>query len=87
VTSASVGTATHETHSRRGACHRCGWTDGLTKVTRQRRALLGSGEHFRLLCDDCVTDLLASADSPRLPARTRSAVVHPLRREAYRSVA
>ncbi|MGH9206594.1 MAG: hypothetical protein ACRD1G_08565, partial [Acidimicrobiales bacterium] len=79
--------ATHPVREGRGTCHRCGWTDVLTRVDRRLRATLGSARQFRLLCDDCVNDLRVSLDSPRLMARTRAVVTHPLRREAYRSVA
>lgn len=87
MASVSVATADHPVQACRGACHRCGWTDALTRVDRRQRATLGSGRHFRMLCDDCVNDLRASMDSPYLMARTRAVVAHPLRREAYRSVA
>ena len=92
MTTVSVRTATDNPHindvdKHRGRCHRCGWTDAVAKVTRRQRALFGSDNRFRQLCDECASDLIAAADTPRVLARARSVVIHPLRRETYRSVA
>ncbi len=44
-----------------GRCRRCGWGAPLMKVGKRGRALLGVGRSLRLLCDDCVADLVGTA--------------------------
>jgi hypothetical protein len=55
-------------HVRTADCHRCGWTQPLTKVTRQQRAHFSSGRSFRWLCSECVADLQASPQPSLAPA-------------------
>lgn len=59
--------------TRQGDCHRCGWTQPLTKVTRRQRAEFTSGTSFRWLCAECVADLQASPEPSLAPARKADA--------------
>ena len=69
-----------------GKCHRCGWTDELTRVDRHERSQLGIERHVRLLCDDCRTDLAAAAKASH-PATGSRSDKETARGGAYRSVA
>jgi hypothetical protein len=71
------------TKHREAACHRCGWTQSLSKVSRNEQIRLGSDQKYGWLCDDCVADLTGSRelvpsstaathDVPSHAARTRS---------------
>jgi hypothetical protein len=84
VKSASITRPGDDRHGL-GKCHRCGWTDELTRVDRHQRALLGAERHVRLLCDDCRTELAATTKASH-PASSGSDK-ETTRGGAYRSVA
>jgi hypothetical protein len=48
--------------AREGDCHRCGWTQPLTKITRQQRAEFSGNHSYRWLCAECVVDLQAAPE-------------------------
>lgn len=66
----SDGMAEGAADRRRSACHRCGWTLPLVKITRARRAKLGSATAYHWLCDQCIADLTLSASSAEPVAST-----------------
>jgi hypothetical protein len=70
-----------------GKCHRCGWTDELTKVDRHQRALLGAERHVRLLCDDCRAELAAATKASHPASPRPGSEKEAARGGAYRSVA
>lgn len=67
-----------------GKCHRCGWTDDLSKVSRHQRMLLGTDRHVRMLCDDCRSDIVGSLD---VSSPTGVATAKPARSDVLRPVA
>jgi hypothetical protein len=64
----------HQDHrSRQGACHNCGWTQTLRKVSGSEAALIRrdfrGGPRFglRWLCEDCITDLTSVGQTQPAP--------------------
>jgi hypothetical protein len=53
---------------RRAACHRCGWTQSLVKVTRAQRAQFGSELAYHWLCDECMAELTLATSQKELVA-------------------
>ncbi len=72
-------------HRVTGRCHRCGWTDDLTKVSRHQRMLLGIERRVRMLCDDCRADIVAALDVSRQSGV--AATGKPARNDVLRPVA
>jgi hypothetical protein len=56
------------THRREAPCHRCGWTQPLSRLDRREQLRLATTEHYRWLCDDCVTDLTATGSQQPVTA-------------------
>jgi hypothetical protein len=73
-------------HPRQAECHRCGWLQPLTKVSRQQRAEFSLDGSVRWICDECMIDL-ASAASPVAGVPHRKLAVQRLLPSHYRSVA
>ena len=60
---------------RPGVCHRCGWTQPVSKIGRVERKRLGTGRSFSRLCDECIDELLRLADSKDAPRKTKLKVL------------
>jgi hypothetical protein len=60
------GIALQSRGQRPGVCHRCGWRGIVGTLHRRDREILGSGQHYGRLCQECVSDLLHAA-----PARQK----------------
>jgi hypothetical protein len=73
-------------HPRQAECHRCGWQQPLTKVSRQQRVEFSMDRSVRWICDECMIDL-ASAASPAPAVPHRKFAVQRLLPGHYRSVA
>jgi len=73
-------------HPRQAECHRCGWLQPLTKVSRQQRVQFGMDRSVRWVCDECMIDL-ASAASPAAGVPHGKSAVQRLLPGHYRSVA
>jgi hypothetical protein len=56
------------THRREAPCHRCGWTQPLSRLDRHQQISLATTERYRWLCDECVTDLTATGVEERVAA-------------------
>jgi hypothetical protein len=54
------------THRREAPCHRCGWTQPLSRLDRHQQISLATTERYRWLCDECVTDLTATGVEERV---------------------
>ena len=58
---------------RQGACHSCGWTQSLRKVTGSQAALFrrnargGPRVGLRWLCEDCFVDLSSAEQGQPVP--------------------
>src|ERR1700678_2637046 len=72
-------------HPRQAECHRCGWLQPLTRVSRQQRVEFSMDRSVRWVCDECMIDL-ASAASPATEAPQRK-LAERLLPGHYRSVA
>ena len=48
--------ASHVDRQQHGPCHRCGWTQDVTRMSRKHAHELGVPAHTAL-CDECVSDL------------------------------
>jgi hypothetical protein len=73
-------------HPRQAECHRCGWQQPLTKVSRQQRVQFGMDRSVRWVCDDCLIDLVSAA-SPAAAVPHRKFAVQRLLPSHDRSVA
>ena len=71
------------TNRREAACHRCGWTQPLAKVSRSEQLRLGADQRFRWLCDDCLTELTGAHEL----VTTAAASYEPEHAARHRSVA
>ena len=63
---------------RPGVCHRCGWTQPVSKIGRMDSKRLGTGRTFRRLCDECFDDLLrqqSTAEGKNAPRRAKLKVL------------
>jgi len=65
----------HQDHNlRQGACHSCGWTQSLRKVTGPEAALIRRNARgaprfgLRWLCQDCIADLSSAEQGQHVPA-------------------
>jgi hypothetical protein len=70
------------TKRREAACHRCGWTQSLSKVSRNTQIQLGSAQKYGWLCDDCVADLTGSRE---LVPSSSTAATHEVPSHAART--
>jgi hypothetical protein len=77
---------TGHAHPRQAECHRCGWQQPLTKVSRQQRIEFSLDRSVRWVCDECMIDV-ASAASPAAAVPHRKLAVQRLLPSHYRSVA
>jgi hypothetical protein len=73
-------------HPRQAECHRCGWPQPLTKVSRHQRVQFSLDHSVRWVCDECMLDLAAAA-SPAAAVAPRKLTVQRLLPGHYRSVA
>jgi hypothetical protein len=64
----AAGSSKAHAHTRHADCHRCGWNQPLTRVTRRQRAEFHSKESFRWLCDDCLVELTAASPGSSVDA-------------------
>jgi len=67
-------TGNHESSTEQaavGRCHRCGWSQPVTKVSRAQAKQLHFGRHAAFLCDECITDL-RGGEITQLPERTEA---------------
>ena len=66
------------THRRLGACHQCGWTQNLRKVTGEEAVVIrnssvtGPRSGLRWLCGDCITDLTTVHGDEPVPTHAGS---------------
>ena len=66
-----------------GRCHRCGWVQDVTPVSRHTAKELGMGRHAAHLCAECIADLRRDTSArtavqgatPRVATDHRSRVV------------
>jgi hypothetical protein len=63
-----------DNHPRQGACHNCGWTQPLRKVTGSEAALIRHNARsdprfgLRWLCEECIVDLTSAEQAQPVPA-------------------
>jgi len=71
-------------HERLGACHSCGWSLPLARVSRAQRAEGDRDHSGRWMCAECIGGLTARADQDLVPAGQSAGHSDPV---GHRSVA